>query len=350
MEKYELSEREKTILRYVIHQFILTASPVGSRYIAKKYDLGLSPATIRNIMSDLEESGFLGHPHTSAGRTPTDKGYRFYVDSLMDPPELNLEEINIIENSIDSSINDTDEILRITSLILSDLTKQLACVSYPKFDNAILTKIQLVQLSSTRILVVLSIKSGLVKTITLEFDAEIIPERLESVQRLLNERLAGLRFSEIRKTFKERIKDQVFEELRPIIRVFLESAEEIFTDIKTAEKSIITGAKNILRQPEFEDHEQFRSIIELIEDKDIILHIMDNKNTFDENEVLISIGRENLEKKLSDFSLVTKKYKIGQASGTLGIVGPKRMEYSKAVAAVVYVAEQLSKELTGQKY
>src|SRR4030042_238645 len=200
MESYELSEREKAILRYVIHQFILTANPVGSRNIAKKYEIGWSPATIRNIMADLEESGFLRHPHTSAGRLPTDRGYRVYVDSLMDPPSLNIIDKKIIDAGFESDLGDTDNLLKLTASILSDITKQLACVTYPKFDEAILKKIQIVQLSSSRLLVVVSIKSGFVKTITLEIDAEVDEDNIHSVQQFLNERLSGLKLSELRKT------------------------------------------------------------------------------------------------------------------------------------------------------
>lgn len=345
MELYELTEREKSILRYVIHQFILTASPVGSRNISKKYDIGLSPASIRNIMSDLEESGFLGHPHTSAGRVPTDKGYRFYVDSLMEPTHLNDLEKDLIKNSIDSANTETDELIKITSLILSDLTNQLACVTYPKFDNATLEKIQMVQLSSSRVLVVISVKTGLVRTITLEINSKVDSSRLEKVQRILNERLSGLKFSEIRTTFKERIKDTVTDDAKPIIRVFIDSVDKIFTDIQISEKAIITGAKHILKYPEFGDQEHFQSIIELIENKDVIIHIMDKNTNSIEGNIAIRIGEENEDQKFSDYSLISKKYEVGQIGGTLGIVGPKRMEYSKVVAAVVYVAEQLSKEL-----
>ena len=119
MEQYDLSEREKAILRNVIQQFILTASPVGSRNISKNYNIGLSPATVRNIMSDLEESGFLNHPHTSAGRVPTDKGYRFYVDSLMDPPILDAKAINMIRRGLETDIQETDDLLKVTSMLLS---------------------------------------------------------------------------------------------------------------------------------------------------------------------------------------------------------------------------------------
>ncbi|MDP3581843.1 MAG: heat-inducible transcription repressor HrcA, partial [Ignavibacteria bacterium] len=162
MQDYQLKDREKAILRFVIHQFILTANPVGSRNVSKKFDMGLSPASIRNVMADLEEMGLLGHPHTSAGRTPTDKGYRVYVDSLMDPPFIDAKAKQIVDLNLVSAQTETENLLQVTSAILSDLTNQLAMVTYPKFEQAVLEKIQIVQLSSTRILVVVSVQSGMI--------------------------------------------------------------------------------------------------------------------------------------------------------------------------------------------
>lgn len=346
MSEYQLKEREKAILRFIIHQFILTANPVGSRNISKKYDIGLSPASIRNIMADLEELGYLDHPHTSAGRVPTDKGYRVYVDSLMDPPKLENNVKAIVDVNLGQASSETEDLLKITSTILSNLTNQLAVVTYPKFEQAVLDKIQIVKLSSTRILVVVTVRSGLIKTITLEIDAEVNENHIATVQQFLNERLSGLRFSEIRSTFSDRIKDFNSDTVRPIIRVFVDSVDRIFTDIST-DKTIISGAKNILTQPEFEDHEQLQSIIELIENKDVIIHILDKKK--EDADLSITIGKENQDEKLSDYSLITKEYKVGDLKGTLGIMGPKRMDYSKIIAAVVYIAEQLSRELTKQR-
>ena len=343
----ELNEREKNILRYIIQQFILTASPVGSRFITKQYDIGLSPASVRNIMSDLEDSGMIDHPHTSAGRIPTDKGYRFYVDSLMDIQKLRTTEKGIINKSFETGITETDELLQLTSTLLSSITQQLACVTYPKLDSAVLEKIQIVNLSSTRILVVLSIKSGLVKTITLEIKSDIKTSQINSVQQLLNERLNGLTFSEIRSTFKERFKD-VKENQKPIIRIFVDSLDKIFKDIKQNDKILITGAKNIIKQPEFEDPQKFQSIIELIENKDIIIHILEKSEESGADQVYISIGSENEYKELSEYSLITKEYTLGEISGNLGIIGPKRMEYSKVVAIVDYMAKMLSEMLTNQ--
>ncbi len=343
MQYKELNEREKNILRYIIQQFILTASPVGSRNIAKRYDIGISPATIRNIMSDLEESGYINHPHTSAGRIPTDKGYRFYVDTLMDIQELRNSEKGFINKGLEANILDTDELLRITSVLLSSITKQLACVSYPKLETGSLEKLQIISLSSTRILVVITVKAGLVKTITLELTSEIIPDQIESVQRLLNEKLSGLTFNEIRATFTERLKD-VEEDHKPIIRLFIDSLDKIFKDVRKTDNLYITGAKNVIKQPEFESPENFESVIELIEDKDIIIHILDKYETLD-NQVIISIGSENENKKLDEYSLVTKEYQLGDISGTLGVIGPKRMEYPKIVAIVDYMAKMITEIL-----
>jgi heat-inducible transcriptional repressor len=343
MQHEELNEREKNILRYIIRQFILTASPVGSRSIAKNTDIGISPATVRNIMADLEESGYINHPHTSAGRIPTDKGYRFYVDTLMDIQELRNSEKGIINKGLEANMVETDELLRITSILLSSITKQLACVSYPKLDSGTLEKLQIISLTSTRILVVISIKAGLVKTITLELTSEINPNQIDSVQRLLNERLAGLTFNEIRKTFAERLKD-IEEDHNPIIRLFVDSIDKIFKDVRKNDNLFITGAKNVIKQPEFENPENFQSVIELIEDKDIIVHILDKFDKSDDH-VFISIGSENENKKLDDYSLVTKEYQIGDISGTLGVVGPKRMEYPKIVAIVDYMSKMLTEIL-----
>ena len=344
METEELNQREKAILRSIVQQFILTATPVGSRNITKKYDIGFSPATVRNVMADLEDSGYINHPHTSAGRVPTDKGYRYYVDSLMNVDKINIKEKSIIENSLGQILDETDDLVKVTSKLLSSITKQIACVTYPNLESGILERIQIITLTSTRILVVISIKSGLVKTITMELDTEMIESHIESVQLLLNEKLSGLSLAEIRNTFKERFLD-VEDDQKPIIRLFVDSVDKLFKDEVRADRLIVTGAKNVIQQPEFENPESFQSIIELIEDKDVIIHIMDKSSESKKEEVYISIGSEMIDKKLQEYSFVSKEYKFGETSGTLGIIGPKRMEYSRIVAIVDYLAKLLSEYL-----
>lgn len=341
----QLNEREKNVLRCVIQEFILTASPVGSRNITRKYGVGFSPATVRNIMSDLENGGFINHPHTSAGRVPTDKGYRFYVDSLMNIQSLGQREIEMIESNFSPEINQTDEMVKIAGKLLSSITKQLACVTYPNLDSGIFEKLQIVIISSTRILVVINIKSGLVKTITLEMNSEIKESQLFQVQSLLNERLEGLTFKEIRQTFQDRFQD-VDDDQKLIIRFFVDSVDKIFKDEINPDRIIVTGAKNILKNPEFDDPEKFQSVIEMVEDKDIIVHILEKSGENHKDDIYISIGSENKSKKLQEYSFISKEYNVGETHGTLGIIGPKRMEYSKIVAIVDYMAKMLSVYLT----
>jgi heat-inducible transcriptional repressor len=340
----ELNDREKNILKSVVQQFILTASPVGSRNISKKSEMGISPATVRNIMADLEETGYINHPHTSAGRVPTDKGYRYYVDSLMRIKKIKTSEKGLISKTLNLDVSDQEELLKIASGLLSTITNQLACVSYPDLDSGYFEKMQIISLTTSRLLVVISIRSGQVRTITLEIKTNIRSNQLESVQSLLNERLAGLKLSEIRKTFKDRFKD-VDDKQKPVIRLFVDSVDKIFKDINKTDSIIITGAKNVIKQPEFENPSKYEGIIELMEDKDIIVHVMEKSSEIKGENVFISIGSENEEEILKDYSIIIKEYESGDTVGTLGIVGPKRMEYSKVVSIVDYIAKVLSEFL-----
>lgn len=344
MNRDQLNDREQSILRYIVQQFILTAVPVGSRNITKRYDIGFSPATVRNIMSDLEESGYIGHPHTSAGRVPTDKGYRFYVDLLMSRDEIDDLARRTINNSLEKVKNEPEELLTTVSRILSSITNQLACVVYPKLETGVLEKIQLVKITSNRILAVITIKLGLVKTITLEVQGEIKDEQLQVIQSLLNERLAGLSLFEIRSTFRERMKD-VAQQESEIYTVFFDSVDRIFSDGPQGDKLFISGTKHLIRQPEFESADKIQNVVELIEDRDILLHVFEKSSGGGGDQVVVSIGKENELPRLDDYSLVTKEYLIGDVKGRLGIIGPKRMEYAKIVAMVDYISLVLTDSL-----
>lgn len=351
MQSSELTQREKNILRYIVQQFILTAAPVGSRNITKKYEIGLSPASVRNIMSDLEDSGFIDHPHTSAGRIPTDKGYRVYVDYLMDLQKIKGAEKNLLNKELTADHLSQNDIIETTTRLLSRITNQLACVVYPDIESGILTKLQLVLVSPKRLLVILSIASGLIKTITLELNYEIEEKYIDPVQSLLNEKLSGLKLNEIRETFAERIKSSGDLHENPLLKAIYSSLDKIFKDTNIKEKVVVSGGRNLIKQPEFENPGKFESIVELIEDKDIIVHILDKPSLTAENsipktlEVNVAIGSELNSKNLEDYSVVIKEYKIGKINGKLGIVGPKRMDYSKIIAIIDYTSKLLTEVL-----
>jgi heat-inducible transcriptional repressor len=341
----ELSEREKNILRCVIQNFVLTANPVGSRVISKKYELGLSPATIRNVMSDLESMGLIYHPHTSAGRVPTDKGYRLYVDLLMDTPYLSASEKKSIEKEIASEIDSDDDILKAASNILGEISSQLAMVSYPSINKSVLEKIQLVILPHNVLMVILSLKSGIIRTISLEFSLELKLHKLEQIQNVINERITGLTLLEIRNTFSDRFKD-LKNEKTGVLRLFLNSVEKIFAEEKEAEKIHISGMGHILKSPEFKSAENIQGIIELVEDKEIILHILDRAKDVSDDEIMVTIGAENIYERLNDYSLITATYKSGDAQGVLGMIGPRRMNYSRMIAIVGYMSKMLTEVLS----
>ena len=338
----QLTEREKTVLRFIVHNFILSATPVGSRYISRKHGMGLSPATIRNVMANLEEMGYLSHPHTSAGRIPTDVGYRFYVNSLMEIHRLTETEKQTIRRQLDS-VSDAEEMLRESSKLLGKISRQLSVVSSPHLSSGTFEKLELVTISSNKIIVILAIKSGLVRTIMMEVYSEIPREKMEDISSFLNQRLSGLTLQQIRDTFSSRVQDVKNEE-SGLIRLFIESVDKLFADIKEGDKVHIAGTENLITQPEFGNPENFRGIIELINNEDIIVHVLEKHDGTD--EVTVTIGQENEEKRMRIYSVVTSPYSIGDVTGTVGLIGPKRMDYSKLIPLVDYVAKVISKMMS----
>ena len=337
----ELNEREKTVLRYLIHDFIETATPIGSRYISKRHEdvLGLSSASIRNVLSDLEYLGYLSHPHTSAGRVPTDIGYRFYLDKLLELEDLPPAEKKRIRKDLDPSSTETDNLLRETSKILGKISQQLCIVAGPQISSGSFERMELVQVTTNRVMVILSVKSGLVRTILMEVFSEIPREKLDEVARVLNERLSGLTIAEIRETFSERVKDVQGEETG-LIRLFIDSVDKLFSGSKV-EKIHIGGAENVVLQPEFINPKDLRGVVELINNEEIIIHVLEKNEALPE-QVRVTIGKENQDGKLEPYSVITSSYSIGEVMGTIGVIGPKRMAYARMIPLVNYVARTIS--------
>jgi heat-inducible transcriptional repressor len=335
--EYGLTEREKIILRYIIEDFIQTANPVGSRYISKKTDINLSPATIRNVMSDLEDLFYITHPHTSGGRVPTDKGYRYFVNELMDVEPLKSNEKTRIKKMVDEVEITGEEIFKEVSKILGKLTRELSIVSQPYLSNGILEKLELVNLSSNKLLVVVSIKSGLVRTILFDVESMISRDKLESIARLLNEKLGGLTLKEIRNTYKDRIKN-IKDHGTGIVKIFVDSIDKIFQDENQGVTLYFGGTVEVLSQPEFGKAEEYKNIIELTDDKDVVVHVL-NSLPADVKGCYVSIGGENKEGKLKNYSIVSTTYSVGDVRGKIALIGPKRMDYSKLISLLNYTSE-----------
>ncbi|MEW6509340.1 MAG: heat-inducible transcriptional repressor HrcA [Bacteroidota bacterium] len=339
-----LTQRERTVLHYVVRDFIETATPIGSRYISKRHEdeLGLSSASIRNVMSDLEYLGYINHPHTSAGRVPTDLGYRFYLDTLMRIEALSETEQRAIREAL-TSREEEEELLKESSRLMGTISRQLCIITPPHLNTGTFEKIELVSILPTRLMVIISIKSGLVRTMMMEVASEIPRERLEQIARFLNERLSGLTIQQIRESFAERVKDGSDEE-SGLIRLFIESVEKLFPSPRT-DKFHIGGAEKIIEQPEFENPAGFRSVIELINDEEIIIHVLAKHET-PPPAVKVSVGEENQDRKLSSYGVITSSYSTGEVTGTIAVIGPKRMNYSRVIPLVDYVARTISDMFT----
>ncbi|MDQ3019704.1 MAG: heat-inducible transcriptional repressor HrcA [Bacteroidota bacterium] len=342
-----LTDREKEVLKYVVENFIRSASPIGSRSVSKQTDLNLSSATIRNVMSDLEERDLLDTPHTSAGRIPTDKGYRYYVDLLMGKEKLNLQEEFELKSQFDEknlNILESQDLYFETSRILGKITHLLAVVSQPMISKGVFDRLEFVNLSSNKILVVLNIKSGIVKTVIMELDSEISKSKLENLSAFLNERLHGLTLNQIRESFVERVSDYKYREPE-LIQLFISSIDKLYSDEEKGNKIYVGGTGDIIMQPEFDNPKNFKEIINLAEDKNLVIHILQNPVRAD-NEVLISIGSENDDEKLKNYSVVTTSYKIGDVKGNIGVIGPKRMNYARMVSLLSYTSKLIN-EISG---
>lgn len=336
-----LSEREKQVLSNLIEHYIRSADPVGSRIIANKFKMGVSSATIRNTLQDLEELGLVRQPHTSAGRIPTDLGYRVYVDYLLKPEDLTDQEKDRIKELILRQGRGMNDILGQTCRVLSDITHQLGVTIAPRFERGVLRRIELIPLSNERIMAVVVVDSGLARSLIIEVETSIEEGNLREVEQVLNERLAGLSLGDIRTTISKRLAD--ISGAGRLIKLIIDSKEKIWTDDIVGDIRL-AGADNLLAQPEFSELDHITRIVRLMEDSRTLKDFL--RDAYEEG-LIITIGRENKFDEIMDCSLVTSSYKVGNITGTIGIIGPTRMAYGKLVSIVDYTARAITEVLSG---
>ncbi len=339
-----LSQRERHVLEAVVRTYVDTAEPAGSRTLARRFDFGVSPATIRNTMADLEEDGYLTHPHTSAGRVPTDLAYRFFVDRVVRPESLTPSEKIRIEREILSGDGTLERILRNATRALGLLVNELGVGSVPQLDQARLEKIDLIPVSSQKVLMVVTIKSGMVRTAYVDLPGEAPQDALESIERVLNERLGGLGFAEIRRSFGARLRDAVEDPAaRDVLNIFIESSEDFFAAGAPDSDQVVLGQTSaIVDQPEFATNEGLRELIALTEQKDLLAKVLGARAV--KGGPCVTIGSEH-GPELSGFTLVTSGYRFGSLRGILGVIGPTRMPYEKVIAIVDYTSSLVTSML-----
>ncbi|GAA0084547.1 heat-inducible transcriptional repressor HrcA [Clostridium sp. CTA-7] len=338
-----IDERKIKILQAIINDYIMTGEPVGSRTIAKKYDLGVGSATIRNEMADLEDMGYLEQPHTSAGRIPSNKGYRLYVDKLMETGRLTREEeLKIKEYIINSAMYEVDKIVKKACSLLSELTNLTTVVQTPSVRSSYIKSIQLLTIDSHNLVSVIVADSGVIKNHRIRVNNMPRPETIQMINEVLNLRLKNLTIEEINLEVINNLRmelkgfDEVFNGILPALYETLKEANntEVFVE----------GTTNIFNYPEYNNIEKAKEILSLINDKDSLIDLIEPGN-----DITIRIGEENYFPEAKDCSIISAEYSLdGRPIGKIGLIGPKRINYSKVIAIMGQVMKELNKSLRNQ--
>lgn len=332
-----LTERQQMILRAIIDNYIRSAEPVGSRTISKREDIGYSSATIRNEMADLEEMGYLEQPHTSAGRIPSNKGYRFYVDQLASMPFVQVEDASHIRRLFAERFYEFEQVMNQAASVLSGLTNYTSIILGHDIKTTRLKAVQMIPLSRQSAVFILVTDTGKVENKTISLPDGMEMEEVERVVNLLNTKLSGVAMTELR----QRLHAEVAKELGRYIQQY-EQLMTVLEETLTHEPDdhiVLKGTTNILMQPEFRDVDKVRDILTLFEQNEMVVRLFDSQQT----GLHVRIGTENEEQAVSGCSIITATYHLdGQPVGTVGILGPTRMEYARVMA----ILRELSGNLT----
>lgn len=342
-----LEDRSSNILIAVVCNYISTAEPVGSRTIARKYDFGISPATIRNIMSDLEEMGFLVQPYTSAGRVPTDKGFRFYVDHLHSRRRLCDVEWSTIQKALYTE-TDLEHLMKKTTDLLSLLSNQVSLVLAHNLRSTICRHIDFIKLTDSQVLVIFVSEAGLVHKRVISIEEEVTQDQLDTMSKFLTSELMGLSLTKIRKKLVDIMEtekvhfDQLFTSA-------IKFSQQFFSEATDDSELYVSGTLNIMSQPEFADVEKMKTLFKAFEEKRLLIQILD-KCMDDSGEIVkVIIGQESAVENMQDLSFVISSYKHGERSlGVIGVLGPKRMDYTQVIPIVEYTAKTMTTLLTGR--
>lgn len=337
-----LDERKRRILRAIIDDYIDTAEPIGSRTIARKHELGLSSATIRNEMADLEEMGYLAQPHTSAGRVPSDKGYRLYVDQLMQLRELTENETDSIREALEVRINELGQLIKLASLAMSRITKYTSMAVTPQMKKSIIKAIQVSPIEPGKALIIVVTNAGMVKNSLVKISESVPADFLIRISNILNEKLNGLSIEQINLPIIKEIENAIGEPKAVLIPV-LDGVTDCINQIDNPE-IYLEGATNIFNYPEFRDIIKAKGFLNALDEKEALCRILSCEKGL--NGVNVQIGTENQLEGIQDCSLVTATYCLDNVIiGSLGVIGPKRMEYSRVIASMDYIRGRINQEI-----
>ena len=333
-----LNDRKKKVLQAIIEEYIATAEPVSSATILENYNLDRSSATIRNDMAELEELGYIEKPHTSSGRIPSAKGYRFYVDELLNDEKISLDEIQYIKSKLETKVNEIEDLTKITTNTLSEITHYTTVAIGPDLSKNIITEVKFILLGSRILMAVVLTESGAIKETIIKYDDDISETQVEGLNYIFNNRLKGKPLEKIDKPMEEYIISAMSDQadvIKPIIYQMNRSLEE-------ADQIYLEGANNVFDFPEFKKIDTARNFLSILDTKEQMLELL---NAGLAEDINVYIGEENEKEELKDLSIITFKHTVaGKDMGTIGIIGPKRMDYSKVISIMKYINKKLNGE------
>ena len=344
-----LDDRKRKILKVIIDDYINTAEPVGSRTLARKHEIGLSSATIRNEMADLEELGLLEQLHTSSGRRPSDEGYRFYVDELLSKgnfyDELSLEDMDKIKEAMEIRIDELQGLIRKAAQVIANITNYTAVAVVSGMGKSEIKAVQIVPIDKNKALVIIVTKEGTVKNTMVRLEQEISADVLIDVSIVFNKMLKGLTIEQINQDVITKIKMVADNKLPDyIVIAILNGIIDCIHQIDNKEV-YLDGTNNIFNFPEFCDVKKAKEFLNLLEAEELVDSIL-KENSKTDNDICIQIGKENKSEVIKDCSLITTTYGIdGNVIGTIGIIGPKRMEYSKVISVMNWVKKKIDEDI-----
>lgn len=331
-----LDERKKKILQAIIDEYINTAEPVSSATLVQKYELDCSSATIRNEMVNLEKEGYLDKPHTSSGRVPSARGYRFYVDELLKDDDISLEEIKYIQSKLETRVNEIEELTKIATNTLSEVTHYTSVAIGPRTNFQNIEEVKFVLLGNRMLMAVILTDTGIIKETIIKFDEDITEEQVSTLNFIFNNKLKGKPIEAIDKPLEE----YIFSEMNYSLKVIKPVMQQLGKVINEEAKVYLEGANKAFELPEFRSLEVAKNFVNLIDTKQVMLDLVDTGFAKDIN---VFIGEETENEQLKDFSIVTFKHRCQDKDlGTIGIIGPKRMDYSKVISVMKYISKKLN--------
>ena len=333
-----LDQRKKKVLQAIVEEYVNTAEPISSNQLTQKEELNYSSATIRNEMANLEKAGYLEKTHTSSGRVPSEKGYRYYVDELLRDDNISLEEIKYISEKLETKVNEIEELTKLTTTTISEVTHYTTVAIGPSPKTQCIEEIKFVLLGNRMLMAIILTNTGMVKETIIKFDEDVTEKQVETINYMFNKKLKNQPLEVIDIPLQE----YLINEMKYSVKVIKPIIEQIKKALQEETQIYLQGANKAFDLPEFNSLAVAKNFINIIDEKELMADML---NTGFAKDINVYIGDENEKEQLKDFSIITFKHRVGNRDlGTIGIIGPKRMDYSKVISVMKYISKKLNEK------